>query len=55
MYVEGYRESSFCYAAPDVGSTCTGDRAAKIICCRTRFCSKVLRGRRRTQWVVRIF
>jgi hypothetical protein len=35
MYVEGYRESIFCYVAHDVGSMCTGDRAAKIICCRT--------------------
>jgi hypothetical protein len=55
MYVERYRESSFCYAAPDVGSTCTGDHAAKIICCRTGFCSKVLRGHQRAPWVVCIF
>ncbi len=28
MYLEGYRESDFFWAAPDVGSTCSGDCAA---------------------------
>ncbi len=55
MYVKGYCEFSFCYSAPDVGSTCSGDRMAKIICYRMGFCSKLLRGHWRTPWVVRIF
>jgi len=43
MYVEGCCESSFCKAVSDVGSTCSGDRTAKIICCRIGLCLKVMR------------
>jgi len=43
MYVKGCCESSFCKAVSDVGSTCSGDRTAKIICCRIGLCLKVMR------------
>jgi len=55
MYVEGCCEFSFYKVVPDVGSTCNGDRTAKIICCQIGLCLKVLRGHRRTLWVVYVF
>jgi len=43
MYVEGCCESSFCKVVLDVGSTCSGGRTTKIICCRIGLCLKVMR------------